>query len=372
MEETRKDSKKVSQSRNISRRDYIQYGGLASSVALVGCLGSSDDDDVTIQAATPGGSWGELLVEGFFDPWSEETGHDYEIEHIEGDPMEAQLQANRDDPIKDLAHVNEAQAARLGEQGIFEPVENYSQYLDNLDQVTEGFRSEYLVGKILAPIGLSVNRDLVDREVTSWTDMLDPEFEGQVAFPDWQFVGSDWFYIVNDGLEGSETNIDPVVEFLGGLVENDGITYTTTDEGYRQLSTEEVAISAFWSARTDQLRNEEGLNMEFIYPEEGAMMLIFNMSVVAGRSQENMEAAARLLDVTLRAENQAELVEGIGYPPTNIQAIEHVPDDRIEQLQSLDISQEDLDNAGDIDVDWLLVAEHRDEHGEEWRRIMAS
>lgn len=359
--------------RAVTRRSAIKTGGAAiGAFSLAGCVdalsGGDGDDSVDLSMSIAGGSWGEWVTDYFVEPWEEETGHNIDVQFQEAGALASELQANRDDPTLDLAHNSQTDAVQFGNQDL---LEKHSEHVENYEDCAEAFRNEWIAGKVATPFGIGYNAELVDTEVTAWEDLMDPEFEGRVAIPSWGWVGNSWAYVLNDVLGGSADDISPALEFVEDLIqEQDAIIMDTTDHGLRLFEQEEIVIAPYWSARTDQIRLDTGINTEFVYPEEGAMLWTYNLSLVAGRGEENLEAAADFIGSTLNPERQAQFSSDMGYPPTVPEATEYIDEETIEERPTLDISQEDMDNMAKIDVDWVTVSESRDEHAEEWRRVV--
>ena len=69
--------------------------------------------------------------------------------------------------------------------------------IPNLKQIHPAFRYPYLAGKVHTPYGLAVNTKRIKQPMTCWPDLLDPEFAGKVAFPDWDWVGEEVFHAIN-------------------------------------------------------------------------------------------------------------------------------------------------------------------------------
>lgn len=357
--------------RSVSRRTVLKsVGAGAATTSLAGCissLGGSDSLDLALTIA--GGSWGEWVEEYFVVPWEEESGHDIDVQFNAADAQTSKMQANKDDPIWDLAHSSQTDAIQYGQQDL---ILKHSEHVSKWEDVSPAFKNEWLAGKVATPFGIGYNTDQTSMDVTSWNDLLDSEFSGKVAVPAWGWIGSAWVYVVNDVLGGSVDDISPALDYVGQLLnENDGVIMETTDHGLRLFQNEEIWIAPFWTARTDQVALNSDVNTKFVYPEEGAASWVYNLALVGGRGDANREAAADFIDSTFNAERQGQFSADIGYPPTVPEAVEHIPDDVKESRPSLNITQTDMDNMAKIDVDWTEVAQYREQHAEEWRRVVS-
>ncbi|MEI8611460.1 extracellular solute-binding protein [Enterovibrio sp. Hal110] len=64
--------------------------------------------------------------------------------------------------------------------------------------------------------------------------------------------------------------------------------------------------------------------IHYVYPEEGTVFWMDNM--VIPKHAENKDATYAFINVLMKPENQAVLVEDIGYAVPNLGALKHLPD----------------------------------------------
>lgn len=355
----------------LSRRRWLKAAGAGVTVgSLAGCVGgiAGGSGSVNLVMSISGGSWGEWVKEYFVTPWEEDSGNSIEVRFESGGSRNSKLQANRDSPIYDLSHGSNTDAIRWGAQDL---LVRQSETVEAFEDVGEAFRNEWLAGKVLTPFGIGYNSGAVDKEVTSWEDLLDPAFKGKVAVPAWAWMGASWLYVINDVQGGSATNIDPGLEFVDRLInEQDAVVMENTDAGLRLFQNEEIVIAPYWSARTDQIELESDVETTFVYPDEGAFKSFYNLAMVADRGDDRQAAAADFVSSTLLPERQARFSSSFGYPPTNPDAVQHMDDQAVQDRPSLEISERDMQNMAKIDIDWVEVTNRRSQHAERWRQIV--
>lgn len=354
---------------SINRRSVLKAGGTGIlGTSLAGCLGGlSGGSSTNLVMSISGGSWGEWVEEFFVTPWEEETGNSIDVRFEGGGSRVSKLQANKDDPVYDLAHGSNTDASGWGAQNI---IVKHKDHVEGFDRAGPAFRNEWLAGKVATPFGIGYNSGKVDMDITSWDDLLKPDFKGKVAVPAWGWMGSSWLYVINDIKGGSATDIEPGLEFVRKLIQDqDAVVMENTDNGLRQFQNEEILIAPYWSARTDQIELDSDIKTQFVYPTEGAMKFFFNLALL-DRGEAKLEAAADFITSTLNPERQAQFSTNVGYPPTNPEAVQHIDDSAKEERPSLDITEEDMNNMAQIEVDWTEVANHRADHAEEWRKIV--
>lgn len=314
-----------------------------------------------------GGSWGEWVKEFFVTPWEDETGNTIDVRFEGGGSRSSKLQANKSNPVYDLAHGSNTDASGWGAQDL---IVKHGEHVEGFDRAGKAFRNEWLAGKVATPFGIGYNSGKVDMEVSSWDDLLKPEFKGKVAIPAWGWMGSSWLYVINNIKGGTVTNIDPGLNYVKKLIEEqDAVVMENTDNGLRQFQNEEILIAPYWSARTDQIELDSNIKTQFVYPKEGAMKFYFNLSLL-DRGDQKLKAAADFISSTLKPERQGKFSSNVGYPPTNPDAVQHIDESAKQDRPSLNITKEDMDNMAQINVNWTKVAQHRAAHAERWRKIV--
>jgi putative spermidine/putrescine transport system substrate-binding protein len=108
---------------------------------------------------------------------------------------------------------------------------------------------------------------------------------------------------------------------------------------------------------------DNGIPVEFVYPEEGALNWVFNVGIIKGRPAESERIAQEFLNYTLDPQAQVEFSKKIGYPPTNRKAIAALPPD-----SPLRLTDAQVDNLGKMKFDFGLIVENRDRHAERWNK----
>jgi putative spermidine/putrescine transport system substrate-binding protein len=186
-------------------------------------------------------------------------------------------------------------------------------------------------------------------------------------------MGAQWIYAINQVQGGSENDIQPGLDFVEKLIELDPVVVTSADHGLRVFQNGDVDIMPYWTARTDQIELESDITTEFIYPEEGALSLFWNLALVKGRPEEKTEAAADFISSsTLNTERQATFSENVGYPPTLSEATESISEEAVEKRPTLDITEEDMENLSQITIDWLTAANKRSNHSQQYSQVVES
>ncbi len=349
--------------RGTSRRQFLQEtalagAGLAAWAAMGPGAAQAAAKELRILFA--GGTWQEWFNNTFGKPFEASTGT--KIIWKMGLGFEPLVIAQRRRPQWDLIHQNQNTSSQLG--ALNAVVEWKEENIPNLKNVHPAFRYPYLAGKIHTPYGLAVNTKKITRPITKWEDMWDPEFAGKVAFPAWGWMGQEVFHAINQLNGGSPEDVSPGIEKLKALYHtNKAQTINNVEHTHQMLVEEEVWICPHFSARTEKAA-KAGAPVEFVIPEEGGLSFIFNTSIINNRPADSMELAYRFVDVTLDPENQIEFTRLTGYPPTNIEAMNNLPED----LARLRMTEEDVAAFGKIqrEFDYMAMFAFRDQIKTRW------
>lgn len=354
------------------RRKFLKGAGVAAASSLAGCIGGSSQETqpVTLQIAAVGGTAAEWWTDIFWEPFAENTPHDYEHNVMDsGGQMIANIQANRDDPNIHIPNLNSGQSAQLEAQEMLVPVDEYVK-----DEIPEDYLTSGNSGYTVTPWGIAVNSDATDVEVTGWQDLLNPELQGQVAIPNWGWMGSTWLYAVDNALGGqnSEQNPEKGFEFVRKLIQDqDAVIVESVEQVNGLFQSGDIVAAPFWNARTDQLSLNYDVPAEFVYPEEGTQVVFWGWPIVVGHSEEEREACETFVnDYTLDPEAQAEWSNKTGYLPSHPDAMEYVSDETLETYPSMELTEARQESLQKIDISWSETVQNREDHSEQWRRIV--
>jgi spermidine/putrescine-binding protein len=278
------------------------------------------------------------------------------------------IQANKKNPVLHVGYLGPSQGTRLYEQGLLVPTEEYV----TDDKIPDSFVKPGITASLLSPFGIGYNTDEVDKEITSWEDLLDPAFKGKVGIPAWGWMGNSWIYAVSKALGGSESNLKPGWDFIKKLVnENDAVICPNTDQTNKLFKTGDIVIAPFWSARTDNLTINYDIPTKFVYPEEGTLSFFFGWPIVKGHPEQERKAAEQYVtEYTHDAKRQAVYTNQSGYPYTNPDAKQHVKDEVLEKHPSLDITEANQKSLQALNLNWAKTFENREEVSSKWRRIV--
>jgi putative spermidine/putrescine transport system substrate-binding protein len=392
-------------SSRLTRRKVLKgAGATAGALALAGCSGAggggsggsdstdsgsggsggSDSTDSgssgsggqmpTVQVAGGGGSWKESRFASFFTPFQEgnppwENEHKVKYTEKASNQYVSEIKRNPENPSFDLVELDNMRAPLLGEQ---DALVNQEEEIDNMSNLPSAFKNEYMGGTTVFPRGIAYRQDKLDKEFTSWDDLIDPDLEGKVAFEPWANAGSKFFYVINNAKGGDLNNLDPGFEWLKEFVDTvDPVFFDQVDKAMQLFRNEEIYVASFLSARTSSLRINDGLDMKLSIPEEGSVADYWGYPLLKHRPDANKEAGKEFLEGAYTAEAQAGFAEDFGYPPAVPEAQELISEEVKEKRPFITLSPDQLGRF-DNGIDWVQVEKQQAEDGQRWRKVVSS
>jgi spermidine/putrescine-binding protein len=248
-----------------SRRRFLEGVVAAAAATACGFPGHARAAASELNILFPGGTWKDWFEQTFVKPFADQRG--VKIVWKTGLGFEPLVIAQRRRPQWDLVHQNQNTSSQLGAMNAV--LEWSEDRIPNLKKIHPAFRHQFLAGKVHTPYGLAVNTKRIKKPITSWLDLLDPEFAGKVAFPDWVWVGEEVFHAINVVAGGDAENVDPGIDKMKQLFKANKAQIINNVEHTKQLLVaEEVWLCPYFGARTEQAK-AAGAPTEFVMPKEG-------------------------------------------------------------------------------------------------------
>jgi len=213
----------------------------------------------------------------------------------------------------------------------------YPTYLNQYYDPNNEYSVPYQTGTVL----IAVNTDKVKKTITSYKDLLDPEFKDSIVAIDEERV------IIGDALKAQGYSIndtDPAKltaakDFLQKLMPN--IKVFDGDSPKTEMISGETSIGLIYNAEA-ALAMKENPAIQVVYPKEGMYRFIDNFAVPAGA--KNKEAAELFINFILRPEIAAEITKEYPYTSVNEAAKSLLTDDYTKNKAS-NISTEEMNRG---------------------------
>ena len=208
--------------------------------------------------------------------------------------------------------------ARLGYLEPLDLARDVPNFLDNADQVylerSYDPDNKYSVPWQSGITGIAYNPALVDEEITSMAQLLDPELIEKYCGQIGMFVemrDSMSFAMLYNGVTPAEATIEDAKAAQQVLLDQAPCVRDYYGNEYAQaLADGSLAITMAWSGDVFQLQFDNP-DLQFVVPEEGAILWTDNMAIPKGAQHPN--AALAMMDYVYDPEVAAQVAEYVNY-----------------------------------------------------------
>ena len=246
----------------------------------------------------------------------------------------AQLVAEKENPVADVAYYGVTTGIKAGKEGL---VEAYKPA--GFDEIPEGLKDPE--GKWFAvhygTIGFFVNVDALGGAPVPQC-FVDPSSA---------FVGYAGAVAANLAFGGDLQNFDPAIQYFSELAENSPIVPKQTS--FARVVSGEIPILFDYDFNAYRAKYEEDGNFEFVLPCEGSVRVPYVMSLV-GNAPHN-ETGKKVLDFILSDKGQAIWTNAYLQPSRPVElpaevAEKFLPASDYERAQAVDYAEMEKAQAG--------------------------
>ncbi len=162
--------------------------------------------------------------------------------------------------------------------------------------------------------GIAYNPELVDEEITSLAQLLDPELIEKYCGQIGMFIemrDSMSFAMLYNGVTPSEATLEDAEAAQQTLLEQAPCVRGYYGNEYADdLANGSLAITMAWSGDVFQLQFDNP-DLQFVVPEEGGILWTDNMAIPKGAQHPN--AALAMMNYLYEPENAAQVAEWVNY-----------------------------------------------------------
>ncbi|MGR3375714.1 ABC transporter substrate-binding protein [Salipiger abyssi] len=263
-----------------------------------------------------------------YDPFEEICDCDIVVETGNSVERLAKIEANKDDPVIDMAVLSTHDAMGAARKDLLQPVDvsKLSNY-DKLYDIAKDPLGDHLgIGYTFYATSIVYRSDKVT--VESWADLMSPELAGNVAFPDVTTnQGPPALYMLGQAMGSEGYDLSPAIEEVAAHAD-DIVTYYVRSSQLAQLMQQEE----IWAAPVGRFAwgrfKDNGLPMEWATPKEGQTGGMNVMVMTANNGNE--ELALQFMDFWLSTDIQTALAEALVDSPANAEV--EVSDEVAENL----------------------------------------
>lgn len=314
----------------------------------------------TLTVAGYGGSWEQTLRKDVFPAF--EAKHNVKIEYTAGNSTDtiAKLQAQKDNQVIDVAIVDDGPMYQAIALGFCSPIAG----LPKGDLYGAAlFKDDMAVAVGQTGTGFMINtKYFADKGwpvPTSWTDLKDPKYKGLIVIPPINNTYGLYTLLMYARLNGGgETNIEPGFTVMKGDINPNVLVYEPSPGKMTELFQSSQAVIAVWGTGRVQAFANTGFPVDFIYPKEGAPILLASACPVAKPTVNPL--AHELIKTLVSQEVQTILAKQNGNGPVNTKVDVTMP-----ELKMAPVGE----RAKQVLVmDWTLINPVRAEWTKRWNR----
>jgi spermidine/putrescine transport system substrate-binding protein len=162
-------------------------------------------------------------------------------------------------------------------------------------------------------VGIGYNPTLTGREITSFDDLLDPAFKGNVGMFS-EMIDTMSLTLLSLGVKPEDATMDDVQaahDKLLAAAEADQFQDFYGNDYYDALAQGNVALTMAWSGDISQMQLYDNPDVKFVIPDTGGLLFVDNMMIP--NNAEHVADAYKLMDYWYTLEAAAPLTEYIGY-----------------------------------------------------------
>ena len=162
-------------------------------------------------------------------------------------------------------------------------------------------------------VGIGYNTSLIDRPITSFDDLLDPAFSGNVGLFS-EMRDTMCLAILSLGKECTDATIQDAAAAKDKIkaAQDAGQTFEFFgNDYYDALAAGNIAISMAWSGDVTQMKLYDNPNVEFVIPQTGGLLFVDNM--VIPKQTKAYADAHMLMDFWYNLDNGTAQTEWVGY-----------------------------------------------------------
>jgi putative spermidine/putrescine transport system substrate-binding protein len=288
------------------------------STAVLALFTGAAVAQTTLYVGGSGGSTETLFKEKVIPPFEAKTGS--KVVYVPGNSTDilAKIQAQKGKQEISLAIIDDGPMYQAVGQGLCAPVEDAG-------SIKELYPNAKMVGDKSVGIGfiatgLAYNKDVFAKNgwkaPTSWNDLADPKYKGKVVIPPITNGYGLLTLVMQARVNGGgEDKIDPGFDAMIKKVAPNVLAWEPSPGKMAQMMQTGEAALVVWGNGRVQAVADQGAPVEFVYPREGAPVIMVAACVTDGAPQAKL--GQQFLQHLVSAEMQAHIAQGAGWGPVN-------------------------------------------------------
>ena len=180
--------------------------------------------------------------------------------------------------------------------------------------------NKYTLPFIATSTILSVNRDVIKDDITSYNDLLNPKYKDEIVLIDDQRIIIGMALLAN-GFDMNSTNEYELKKAKDWLIKlRDNIKAYDSDSPKNFLISKEASIAVLWNAE-GALASMENHSIQNLVPKEGVALSTDNYAIPKGA--KNKDELYEFIDYILRPDVMAEIIKSYPYKCINVRSYQY-------------------------------------------------
>ncbi|MFQ3306898.1 MAG: spermidine/putrescine transport system substrate-binding protein [Candidatus Midichloriaceae bacterium] len=274
--------------------------------------------------------WAETIPASVIKNFTDETGIKVNFTTFENnETMYAKIKLLSKQPSYDVIFPSNYFIEKLVNEKLLEELDHSQisniKYIDeNVMNLSCDPKNKFSIPYFLYLTGITYNKKFIKEKITSWNDLYSSKYKGRLALPDdIREVFSLGLILLGHNVNSkNELEIKEAYDKVRHLLPNVRLFFS--DLVQTDLLSEEVVIAMNWNTNSFQATLLDD-NIEFIYPKEGAILSIDNMSIL--KTSKNKINAHKFINFLHRPEIAKKIIEELKLSVVNDQAKKMLPKD---------------------------------------------
>lgn len=287
--------------------------GLAGGPAGVGAAPAPE-----IVMSSYGGQLDEPFRFFLADPFERRTGARVSLVPSLSLEVLQKIKASPASPPFDVIVLDEGPHLQGVADGLVQPLDE--KRIPNLARVYSAYRKVahgYGVPQAYSVVGLAYDTRRIKNPPTSWKDLFKPEYKGQVGVVNLNSsLGVAFLVMLARMNGGGEANIEPGFKAYKQLMSSVGAVAPRPGALAALFERGEIAIAPLWNNTILTLK-EKGLPVDWVVPQEGAIVVMSVMNMVTNTRYPDLTAQF-INDAISRDYQIKAAVSPYFFGPTNI------------------------------------------------------
>ncbi len=333
---------------------------LIAAGLLVTLLGQPALAQKTLTVAGYGGSWEQTLRKEVFPEF--EMKHGVKIEYTAGNSTDtiAKLQAQKGNQVIDVAIVDDGPMYQAIALGFCAPIQG----LDKSELYKAAiFKDDKAVAVGQTGTGFMVNTKMFKEKgwpiPTSWNDLKDAKFKKLLVIPPINNTYGLYTLVQYARMNGGdEKAIEPGFKVMKEAINPNVLVYEPSPGKMTELFQSGQAVIAVWGTGRVQAFANTGFPVDFIYPKEGAPILLASACPVAKAKIDPL--VHEFIKALISEPVQTTLAKAMGNGPVNTKV-----DVNLVELKMAPVGER---AKSVVAFDWDAINAGREEWTKRWNR----